>query len=205
MRIFSGPAFGVARNEGGLAGRRVWAGGAGVVVDDDRHHRIRHDHVRHRADGGRAARGGPLRHHRADAGGRRPDGADPGYRCRPDAGPGRSEQGDDRITAYPTFDDVGKGEAFIDGNGNGKYDAGETYKDCNGNGKHDADRGKADAGDAGDVVVYQFDYDWPLLTLDDDAADRQGRQVSHSGAAPSCATSRGIGSGLGKEHANCNL
>ena len=68
------------------------------------------------------------------------------------------------ITAYPTFDDLGKGEAFVDGNANGQYDAGETFKDCKGNGKRDEDRGKSDAGGAGDVVVYEFDYDWPLLT-----------------------------------------
>jgi Flp pilus assembly protein TadG len=51
-----------------------------------------------------------------------------------------------KITAYPTFDDIGRGEAFVDGNGNGKYDNGETFKDCNGNGKWDNDRGRSDAG-----------------------------------------------------------
>ena len=53
-----------------------------------------------------------------------------------------------KITAYPTFDDIGRGEAFVDGNGNGKYDNGGTFKDCNGNGngKWDNDRRKSDAG-----------------------------------------------------------
>src|SRR5512132_2773393 len=31
-------------------------------------------------------------------------------------------------------------------------------------GKWDNDRGKSDAGGAGDAVVYEIDYDWPLLT-----------------------------------------
>ena len=108
------------------------------------------------------------------------------------------------LTAYPTFDDVGKGEAFTDGNGNGKYDAGETYKDCNGNGKHDADRGKADAGNAGDVVVYQFDYDWPLLTsMMMPLIGEDGK--FHIQANAVVRNEPWDGSGLGKEHANCNL
>ena len=84
------------------------------------------------------------------------------------------------ITAFPTFDDVGKGEDFVDGNKNEKYDFGETFKDCNGNGKRDESRGKSDAGGGGDVVVYRFDYDWPMLLVDE-AVDRQGRQVSPAG------------------------
>jgi Flp pilus assembly protein TadG len=108
------------------------------------------------------------------------------------------------ITAYPTFDDLGKGEAFVDGNANGQYDAGETFKDCNGNGKRDEDRGKSDAGSAGDVVVYQFDYDWPLLTsLMTPLIGEDGK--FHLQANAVVRNEPWDGSGLGKEHANCNL
>ncbi|QLH39890.1 MAG: pilus assembly protein [Defluviicoccus sp.] len=68
------------------------------------------------------------------------------------------------IRSYPTFDDVGQGEDFVDGNGNGTYDAGETFKDCNGNGTRDADRGSTGTGGSSQVVVYQVDYDWRLWT-----------------------------------------
>ncbi|MDG4575017.1 MAG: pilus assembly protein [Defluviicoccus sp.] len=68
--------------------------------------------------------------------------------------------------AYPSFDDVGKGESYVDaGDMNGHYDAGESFTDCNGNGKYDNDRGKKnDAGDSADVVLYTFEYDYKLLT-----------------------------------------
>ncbi|HSO43461.1 MAG TPA: TadE/TadG family type IV pilus assembly protein [Rhodospirillales bacterium] len=68
------------------------------------------------------------------------------------------------IRSYPTFDDVARGEDFVDGNTNGKYDGGETFKDCNANGKRDDDRGAAGAGESGAVVVYRLRYDWPLIT-----------------------------------------
>jgi len=68
------------------------------------------------------------------------------------------------VLVYPDFGSVGTGEDFVDGNGNGAYDAGETYTDGNGNGQWDADIGAAGAGNAGDVVVYRIQYNWPLLT-----------------------------------------
>jgi len=68
------------------------------------------------------------------------------------------------IRSYPTFDDVGQGESFVDGNANGKYDSGETFKDCNANGKRDEDRGSAGPGESGSVVLYRVRYDWPLIT-----------------------------------------
>lgn len=68
------------------------------------------------------------------------------------------------MLSYPTFDDVGEGEDYKDGNNNGKYDSGETFKDCNGNGKRDDDRGSQGAGGSGAVVLYRMKYDWPLLT-----------------------------------------
>lgn len=108
------------------------------------------------------------------------------------------------ITAYPTFEDVGKGEDFVDGNGNKNYDAGENYKDCNGNDKRDGDRGKSEAGGAGDVVVYRIDYDWPLLTsLMKPLIGKDGK--FHLQANAVVRNEPWGGSGLGKEHANCNL
>jgi hypothetical protein len=71
---------------------------------------------------------------------------------------------DIEILSYPTFDDVGRGEDFVDGNGNGEYDAGETFTDENGNGLRDADVGTSGAGESGQVVVYRITYEWPVLT-----------------------------------------
>jgi Flp pilus assembly protein TadG len=71
---------------------------------------------------------------------------------------------DIEILSYPTFGDVGRGEEFVDGNGNGEYDAGETYDDENGNSQWDEDVGSPGAGESGQVVVYRITYEWPLLT-----------------------------------------
>ncbi|MEQ8506581.1 MAG: pilus assembly protein [Rhodospirillales bacterium] len=68
------------------------------------------------------------------------------------------------VKIYPTFGDVGRGEDFVDGNGNGAYDAGETFTDENGNGAHDSDVGEDGAGDAGAIVAYRMEYAWPLRT-----------------------------------------
>lgn len=67
------------------------------------------------------------------------------------------------VKVYPSFGDIGRGESFVDGNGNGTYDTGETFTDENGNGKWDSDVGKAGAGGSGDIVVYRMSYDWNLL------------------------------------------
>ncbi|MEQ9555860.1 MAG: TadE/TadG family type IV pilus assembly protein [Rhodospirillales bacterium] len=68
------------------------------------------------------------------------------------------------VRVYPTFGDVGRGEAFVDGNGNGAYDPGETFTDENGNGAHDADVGETGPGEAGSIVAYRMEYAWPLRT-----------------------------------------
>jgi Flp pilus assembly pilin Flp len=68
------------------------------------------------------------------------------------------------VLVYPNYGDIGRGEEFVDGNGNSTYDAGETFTDENGNGSWDSDVGTAGAGDSGDIVVYRIEYDWPLLT-----------------------------------------
>ena len=106
------------------------------------------------------------------------------------------------ITAYPTFDDVGKGEDFVDGNKNEKYDSGETFKDCNGNGKRDESRGKSEPGGGGDVVVYQFDYDWDLLLMKQ-LIGKDGK--FHLRANAVVRNEPWDGSALGRERANCNL
>lgn len=69
-----------------------------------------------------------------------------------------------QIVVYPSFADIGRGEDFVDGNGNGTYDAGETFDDENGNGAWDGDVGTDGAGGSGDIVVYRMRYDWNLLT-----------------------------------------
>lgn len=74
------------------------------------------------------------------------------------------EEADVQVLVYPGFDTIGNGEDFIDGDGNGSYDAGETFTDSNGNGSWDEDIGVAGAGDSGDIVVYRMQYDWGLLT-----------------------------------------
>jgi Flp pilus assembly protein TadG len=68
------------------------------------------------------------------------------------------------VMVYPTFGDVGRGEDFVDGNGNGTYDPGETFTDENGNGAHDTDVGEAGPGEAGSIVAYRMEYAWPLRT-----------------------------------------
>jgi Flp pilus assembly protein TadG len=66
--------------------------------------------------------------------------------------------------SYLSTTNIGVAEPFQDQNGNGHYDAGEAFTDVNGNGVWDADQGKPGLGAAGDVVVYEITYPWPLLT-----------------------------------------
>ncbi len=73
-------------------------------------------------------------------------------------------QADLQVLIYPAFDQIGNGEDFVDGNGNGTYDAGETFTDANGNGLWDADIGQAGPGASGQVVLYRINYDWALMT-----------------------------------------
>ncbi len=73
-------------------------------------------------------------------------------------------EADIQILVYPDFGQIGDGEDFVDGNGNGTYDAGETFTDANGNGAWDADIGQSGAGASGQVVLYRIDYAWDLLT-----------------------------------------
>lgn len=65
---------------------------------------------------------------------------------------------------YPSFNDIGQPEPYVDDNGNGSRDSGEAYTDVNGNGQWDADMGAAGLGGAGDIVLYTLRYDWSLLT-----------------------------------------
>jgi len=65
---------------------------------------------------------------------------------------------------YDSFNDVNQPEPFTDTNGNGQYDQGEPYEDLNNNGKWDQDRGTDGAGAGGQVVRYEVDYTWNILT-----------------------------------------
>ena len=69
-----------------------------------------------------------------------------------------------QVLTYDSFADVGRGENFVDGNGNGAFDVGETYTDENANGQWDDDVGAAGAGGSGEIVVYRMNYPWPLMT-----------------------------------------
>lgn len=73
---------------------------------------------------------------------------------------------DVRMRVYQSFGQVGQPEPLIiDLNGNGRYDPGDSYTDVNGNGRWDEDM--AETGSAGlssEVVVYDLNVDWPLLT-----------------------------------------
>ena len=68
------------------------------------------------------------------------------------------------VLVYESYGDIGRGEDFVDANGNGSYDSGETFTDENDNDTWDADVGTAGAGGSGDIVVYRIKYAWPLLT-----------------------------------------
>lgn len=68
------------------------------------------------------------------------------------------------VKVYPDFGTAGQGEDYIDGNGNGQYDVGETFSDVNGNGARDADLGEDGPGEAGEVVLYEMEYPWEVLT-----------------------------------------
>ena len=68
-------------------------------------------------------------------------------------------------TTYESFGAVGTpGETYDDENGNGEYDSGEPFDDANGNGAYDGEPGVPGLGGAGDVVLYQVSYDWPMIT-----------------------------------------
>ena len=68
------------------------------------------------------------------------------------------------VLVYPGFGDIGRGEDFIDANGNGAYDSGETFSDENGNGTWDDDVGTPGVGGSGDIVVYRLRFDWTVWT-----------------------------------------
>jgi len=65
---------------------------------------------------------------------------------------------------YPSFDDIGRPEPFVDVNGNGVRDAAEPFRDVNGNGRWDADMGRVGLGGPNDVVLYRVRYEWQPMT-----------------------------------------
>jgi hypothetical protein len=80
---------------------------------------------------------------------------------------GLLELSEDDITTlvYPSFDSVGKPEPFTDNMPeNGVYDEGEEFLDVNGNSIWDVDMGAAGLGGPGEIVLYQIDAEWPLMT-----------------------------------------
>lgn len=66
---------------------------------------------------------------------------------------------------YDSFDSIGSQEPYTDDSpANGTYDTGEAFVDINMNGSWDADQGRASVGEPGEIVLYTIDYDLPLLT-----------------------------------------
>ncbi len=66
--------------------------------------------------------------------------------------------------AYSDYGSIGKPEPFTDSNNNGVRDAGEAFTDVNGNGTYDKDQGASGYGSSGQIVVYEANYDWSLVT-----------------------------------------
>lgn len=65
---------------------------------------------------------------------------------------------------YKNFTDIGDPEPFVDLDGSGDYTPGEPFTDVNCSGAWEADMGGLGAGDGGDVVIYEVNYDYPLMT-----------------------------------------
>ncbi len=66
---------------------------------------------------------------------------------------------------YESFEAVGSQEPYTDDSpANGAYDVGEAYVDVNLNGIWDNDQGKDGVGQPGEIVLYQINYNLPLLT-----------------------------------------
>lgn len=63
---------------------------------------------------------------------------------------------------YKQFDQINDPEPYTDSNSNGTWNTGETYTDINGNGQWDPDMAASGYGSAGDVVVYEVSYPWPI-------------------------------------------
>ena len=65
---------------------------------------------------------------------------------------------------YGDYDHINNAEPFEDANSNGTYDAGESFTDWNSNGTWDTDTGVAGTGGAGEIVLYEVDYQWEFMT-----------------------------------------
>ncbi len=69
------------------------------------------------------------------------------------------------LKVYPSFEDIGEPEPLtFDANSNGEWDPGDTYDDVNLNATWDDDMGDPGPGGAGDVVLYQINYQWSFIT-----------------------------------------
>lgn len=65
---------------------------------------------------------------------------------------------------YGDYTHINAAEPFDDANSNGVFDAGESFTDWNGNGTWDTDTGTAGTGGAGEIVLYEIDYEWEFMT-----------------------------------------
>lgn len=67
-------------------------------------------------------------------------------------------------SVFASFEDMQRGEPFIDSNNNGEWDDGEWYSDLNDNGEWDWRRKESDGvGGPGDIVLYEVNYPWRFM------------------------------------------
>ncbi len=66
---------------------------------------------------------------------------------------------------YESFDAIGSQEPYTDNSpANGSYDVGEAFVDVNMNGSWDADQGRDGVGEPGEIVLYTINYSLPMMT-----------------------------------------
>ena len=65
---------------------------------------------------------------------------------------------------YADYTHINAVEPFEDDNDNGTWDPGESFTDWNDNGSWDEDTGTDGTGAAGDIVLYEIDYQWEFMT-----------------------------------------
>jgi len=65
---------------------------------------------------------------------------------------------------YPNFSDIGQPEPYDDLDSSGDISTGDTYEDVNCSGTWESDMASVGAGQGSDVVIFQVDYQHPMLT-----------------------------------------
>ncbi len=72
------------------------------------------------------------------------------------------------MVVYPSFGEAGQGEKLTDETTaaacNDTFVDGQCFVDSNGNGVYDGSATDVGPGQSNEIVLYTFDYDWPLIT-----------------------------------------